>query len=186
MAGKFVSRAGKKLQFALDNFDFSVKGKVVADFGSSTGGFVDAMLRNGAKRVYSVDTAYGELDWNLRNNKRVIVMERTNAMHAKLPEKMDLITVDVGWTKQKKVVPSAVKNLKKSGRIISLIKPHYEAEKGFIKRGKLDETKIEAVISLVKNDIELSGCRIEKLVESPIQGARAQNREFLALLSCFK
>lgn len=185
----FVSRAGEKLQFALDNFKVSVKDLVVADFGSSTGGFVDCLLQRGAKKVYSVDTAYGELAWKLRNDPRVIVMERTNAMHVTLPppsheasegqgEKVDLVTIDVSWTKQKNILPNAFRNLKPNGRIISLIKPHYEAG-----RGKLEDGEIDQVIKLTKEDIEKVGGKIEKLVESPILGEKGKNREFLVLIT---
>src|SRR3989344_8494735 len=109
---QFVSRAGEKLQHALSIFDISVKNKIVADFGSSTGGFVDCLLQNGAQKVYSVDVSYGELAWKLRNDQRVVVMERTNAMHVTLPEKMDFITIDVGWTRQKLILPNVFANLK--------------------------------------------------------------------------
>ena len=122
---KFASRAGEKLQFALDKFEIIVHDLIAADFGSSTGGFVDCLLQNGIKKVYSVDTSYGELAWKLRNDPKVIVMERTNAMHVVLPEKTDFISIDTGWTKQKMVLPNAINNLKPNGRIITLIKPHY-------------------------------------------------------------
>lgn len=156
----YVSRAGEKLQFALDKFGISVKGLVVADFGSSTGGFVDCLLQNGAKKVYSVDTAYGELAWKLRNDPRVVVLERTNAMHVALPppsleasegrgEIMDLITVDTSWTKQKNVLPNAFRNLKPGGKVISLIKPHYEAGRGFLK-----VEQVEQVLKVVQEEIK--------------------------------
>ncbi len=174
----YVSRAGEKLQFALEQFNISVKDLVIADFGSSTGGFVDCLLQNGAKKVYSVDTAYGELAWKLRNDPRVVVMERTNAMHVVLPTKADFITVDVSWTKQKNVLPNAFKNLKPGGKIISLIKPHYEAG-----RGKLTDDQVDQVIELTKEDIGKAGGKIEKFIESPILGEKGKNREFLALIS---
>jgi len=173
----FVSRAGEKLQFALDNFKISVKDLVVADFGSSTGGFVDCLLQNGAKKVYSVDTAYGELAWKLRNDPIVAVMERTNAMHIVLSEKMDLITIDTSWTKQKYVLPNAVKNLRKGGIIISLVKPHYEAGKS-----KLTDEETIGVLEKVKNDIKNEGLEVIKIVESPILGEKGKNREFLAYI----
>lgn len=179
---KFVSRAGEKLQFALDEFGISVKGKTCADFGSSTGGFVDCLLTNGAKKVYSVDTAYGELDWNLRNDPRVEVLERTNAIHVKLPKLMDMITIDVGWTKQEKIIPNALHNLKNGGVIISLIKPHYEASKEFIRKGKLMDEKVEEVLDKVKKNIESVGGKVVKITESPISGSRAQNREYLVMI----
>jgi 23S rRNA (cytidine1920-2'-O)/16S rRNA (cytidine1409-2'-O)-methyltransferase len=148
----FVSRAGNKLQFALDQFNISLKDLICADFGSSTGGFVDCLLKAGAKKVYSVDTAYGELAWILRRDTRVVVMERTNAMHLVLPEKIDFITIDVGWTKQKHILPNAFKNLKDDGKIISLIKPHYE-----IGKARVDENQIDDILEMVKGDIASVG-----------------------------
>jgi 23S rRNA (cytidine1920-2'-O)/16S rRNA (cytidine1409-2'-O)-methyltransferase len=184
----FVSRAGEKLQFALDQFNITPKNLTCADFGSSTGGFVDCLLQNRAKKVYSVDTAYGELAWKLRRDPRVIVVERTNAMHVVLPppsheasegqgEKMDLITIDVGWTKQKHILPNAFKNLKAGGVIISLIKPHYEIGKGRVK-----EEQIEQILEVVQKEISQVGGKVEKIIESPILGEKGKNREFLALI----
>jgi 23S rRNA (cytidine1920-2'-O)/16S rRNA (cytidine1409-2'-O)-methyltransferase len=174
---KFVSRAGLKLDHALKTFKVDVNGLVCADFGSSTGGFVNCLLQNGAKKVFSVDTAYGELAWKLRNDPRVVVLERTNAMHVILPEKVDLITIDTGWTKQEKVIPNALKNLKENGLIISLIKPHYEAGKN-----KLSDEEIKEVLVQTKKNIENSGAKIVNIIESPIVGERAGNKEFLALI----
>src|SRR4030042_1056153 len=173
----FVSRAGNKLQFALEQFNISVKNLTSADFGSSTGGFVDCLLQNGAKKVYSIDTAYGELAWKLRKDPRVMVMERTNAMHVVLPEKVDFISIDVGWTKQKHILPNALKNLKDEGLIVSLIKPHYE-----IGKGKVKEEQIEEILENVKEHIVSVGGKVEKIVESPILGEKGKNREFLALI----
>lgn len=180
---KFVSRAGEKLQFALEKFNFNVKGLTVADFGSSTGGFVDCLLQNGASKVYSIDTSYGELTWLLRNNPKVVVMERTNAMHVKLPEKVDLITIDTAWTKQILTIPNALENIKPDGFIISLIKPHYEAPKNYLERGRLKDEYIEEVLEKVKNDIVAVGGKIIDIIESPIVGEKGKNREFLALVT---
>lgn len=179
----FVSRAGEKIAYALENFKINVSGLVCADFGSSTGGFTDCLLQNGATKVYSVETAYGELDWKLRNDKRVVVMEKTNAMHVVLPEKMDLITIDVAWTKQIKILPNALINLKDNGKIISLIKPHYEAPKNFLRKGKLMDEKVSEVISVVKKDIESYGLNIIDILESPVLGDKAKNKEFLAYIT---
>jgi len=173
----FVSRAGEKLQFALKSFGISVKDLICADFGSSTGGFVDCLLQNGAKKVYAVEVGYGTIDWNLRNDPRVVVMERTNAMHVILPEKIGLITIDVGWTKQKDILPNAFKNLKEVGKIISLIKPHYEAG-----HARLKDEQVEEVLKVVQEQIQEVGGKVEKVVESPIVGAKGKNREFLALI----
>src|SRR5438552_12787227 len=98
---EFVSRAGQKLHHALTTFSISPRGMICADFGSNTGGFTDCLLQLGAKKVYAIDTGYGVLDYKLRKDSRVVVMERTNAMHVKLSEPIDLITIDVAWTKQK-------------------------------------------------------------------------------------
>lgn len=180
--GTYVSRAGDKLQFALNTFKLNVIDLTVADFGSSTGGFVDCLLFYGAKKVYSIDTSYGELAWKLRNDKRVVVMERTNAIHVKLSEKVDMITIDTSWTKQILTVPNAFKNLKSEGIIISLIKPHYEAPKEYLEKGRLKDEKLNEVLEKVKNDIITVGGQVDKLIESPIVGEKGKNREFLALV----
>ena len=177
----FVSRAGNKLQFALEQFNISVKNLISADFGSSTGGFVDCLLQSGVKKVYSIDTAYGELAWKLRKDPRVVVLERTNAMHVVLPEKVDFLSIDVGWTKQKHILPNAFKNLKEGGIIVSLIKPHYE-----IGKGKVKEEQIEEILENVKEHIVSVGGKVEKIVESPILGEKGKNREFLALIRSAK
>ena len=133
----YVSRGGEKLEHALKEFGVKVADLICADFGSSTGGFVDCLLQHGAQKIYAVETGYGVLDWKLRNDPRVIVMEKTNAMHVGLPEKMDLITIDAGWTKLEKILPNVIVNLKPEGRIVALVKPHYEAGPEQIRRGKL-------------------------------------------------
>jgi 23S rRNA (cytidine1920-2'-O)/16S rRNA (cytidine1409-2'-O)-methyltransferase len=179
----FVSRAGEKLQFALNTFEISVKDMIVADFGCSTGGFVDCLLQNGAKKVYAVDTAYGELAWNLRKNPREVVMEKINAMHVRLPEKVDVITVDTGWTKQKLILPNAFKNLSPKGIVISLIKPHYEAPQSYLRGGKLMEEKIEEVLEMTKKSIKEAGGEVENIIESPLVGEKGKNREFLAYIT---
>ena len=123
----FVSRGGEKLDAALRHFAVDVAACVCADLGSHVGGFVDCLLRRGAVRVYSVDTAYGILAWKLRKDPRVTVLERTNAMHLTLPETIELITVDVGWTPQSKILPNVAPMLASDARVITLVKPHYEA-----------------------------------------------------------
>lgn len=155
----------------------SPTGMTCADFGSSTGGFVDCLLQNGATKVYAIETGYGVLDWKLRNDQRVIVLERSNAMHVELPEKMDLITTDTSWTKLEKTIPNALKNLKSDGKIIALLKPHYEA--GI---NKLDQDEIKEVVNATIEQI--SGLDVELIsqVESPILGQKGGNKEFLLLL----
>lgn len=179
---EFVSRAGEKLQFALTHFKISPKGLIVADFGSSTGGFVDSLLQNGAEKVYSVDTSYGTLDWKIRNDPRVVVLERTNAMHVTLPEKMDLITVDTSWTRQSKVLPNVLNNLKPDGIVISLIKPHYEADRKHLRQGRLQDEFMAQTLEKVKEDIKLANFDLLDQTQSPITGEKGGNVEYLFLL----
>ena len=129
---EFVSRGGWKLWEAIHAFDLNVEGKVCVDLGCSVGGFVDAWLKAGAKKVYAVDTAYGQLAWKLRQDERVVVLERENALHVEVGEACDFVSVDLGWTKQEKAVPAALRWLKdevvdaKEGGVVTLVKPHYE------------------------------------------------------------
>ncbi len=180
---QFVSRGGIKLQTALDSFKVGVKGKTLLDVGSSTGGFVDCLLQNGAAKVYSVDTAYGELAWTLRNDPRVVVMERTNALHLnQLPEKVDIITIDAGWTKLTRVLPVVRDLLKSDGKIIALIKPHYEAEKKLLVKGVLPIEVAEQVKTRVIHDLQELQFKIQGVIDSPILGG-AGNKEYLLFLT---
>ncbi|MDO8555291.1 MAG: SAM-dependent methyltransferase [bacterium] len=181
----YASRAGEKLEFALKNFSINVTGLVCADFGSSTGGFVDCLLQAGARKVYAVETGYGVLDWKLRNDKRVVVMERKNAMHVDLPEKVDLITVDTSWTKLDKIIPNALKNLKENGQIVTLVKPHYEAEPKMLRKGKLLDGFISEVLDNVKKKLQVVGVKIINELESPILDGKGKNKEFFFLLNTF-
>lgn len=128
-SGRFVSRAGDKLDAALDAFAIDVAGLVCADFGCNVGGFTDCILQRGAARAIAVDTGYGTLAWTLRQDARVAVMERTNALRCPPPELVDLVVVDVAWTPQSRIIPAAASWIKPGGRIISLLKPHYEIAK---------------------------------------------------------
>lgn len=179
----YVSRAGEKLEHALKTFDINVSGLVCADFGASTGGFTDCFLQNGAEKVYAVDTGYGVLDYKLRQDERVIVMERKNAMHVELPEKVDLITIDTSWTKLDKVVPNALKNIKENGQIIALVKLHYEAEQRMLYKGKLLEEFIPEMLDNVKVKLTELGVKVLAETESPIVGKKGKNREFLLYLA---
>jgi 23S rRNA (cytidine1920-2'-O)/16S rRNA (cytidine1409-2'-O)-methyltransferase len=176
----FVSRAGFKLAHALDAFQIDPTTAVCVDLGSHVGGFVDCLLQRGAQRVYSVDTSYGTLDWRLRKDDRVVVMERTNAMRVTIPEPVDLVTIDVGWTPLHLVVPGACAMLNPGGAMVALIKPHYEAEKG-LRKGVLPEERLQPVIDSVLARLGALGAPCENLVESPILGTGG-NKEFLALL----
>jgi 23S rRNA (cytidine1920-2'-O)/16S rRNA (cytidine1409-2'-O)-methyltransferase len=129
VSDRFVSRAGEKLDAALDAMGLDVSRRICADFGCNVGGFTDCLLQRGAGKVYAVDTGYGALAWKLRQDPRVVVMERTNALWQPAPQPVDLVVVDVAWTPQTRIVPAAAAWLAPGGRIVSLLKPHYELAK---------------------------------------------------------
>jgi 23S rRNA (cytidine1920-2'-O)/16S rRNA (cytidine1409-2'-O)-methyltransferase len=176
MSDTFVSRAGEKLDYAIIQTQTDVTGKVCADFGSSTGGFVDCLLVHGAERVYSVDTAYGELAWSLRNNPRVIVMERTNALHVMLPEPVEVITNDTSWTKQALLLPAVTRNLLRGGLFITLIKPHYESG-----NAHLNEEESTRIARTVADQIRQEGFEEQAFLLSPLKGKKGGNSEFIAV-----
>lgn len=184
----FVSRGGLKLEHALVTFGLDVAGLTCADLGCSTGGFTDVLIRRGARRVYAVDTGYGVIDWTLRNDKRVVAMERTNAMHVMLPEPVDLVVIDAGWTRQEKILPHARTLLSPGGRIVTLLKPHYEVEPARLSRtrGVLPDDEVEAVVNRVVERIEGQAFAIHGRTASPIRGSagrsRRGNQEFLLWL----
>lgn len=170
---QFVSRGGIKLAHALKEFNVDVKGLTVLDVGSSTGGFVDCLLQNGAVKVYALDTAYGEFAWKLRNDPRVVVMERQNILFLEnLPEKVDLVTIDVTFTSLEKILPVIKRFLKENGQIIALVKPQYERQDVALKnKGVIPAEFLPEV---------LSKFNFQKIIESPIKGGSG-NTEFLAL-----
>lgn len=194
---KYVGRGGLKLHHALREFSIDVNGLACADFGCNVGGFTDCLLRHGAAHVYAVDTGYGALDWKLRNDPRVTVMERTNALHATPPtdRAVGLIVIDMGWTTQDKCMPAAMKWLSGAGdrgRVISLVKPHYEAKRfgmdHLLREGVLDEADAEYVLERVLADLPARGVRVMGVTRSPIvggetKGNRRGNVEWLALLA---
>lgn len=184
---QFVSRGGLKLQHALRNWSanrrIEVGNSIALDVGSSTGGFVDCLLQNGAKKVYAVDTAYGELAWKLRNNPQVSVLERTNILHlSSLPEQVDLVTIDAGWTKLEKVLPAIEPFLKPDAKIIALLKPHYQTSQKNLKKGVVPKELLEGIKSDVLKNIQQLGFSVLEEIESPIQGGGG-NTEYLLLLS---
>jgi 23S rRNA (cytidine1920-2'-O)/16S rRNA (cytidine1409-2'-O)-methyltransferase len=176
----FVSRAGHKLDHALTTFGIDAAGQTCADLGSNAGGFVDCLLQRGATKVYAIDTGYGVLDWKLRNDPRVVVMERTNAIHVTLAEKVALVTIDVAWTKQRIILPSARRLLADDGAVITLIKPHYEADPSLLRKGVLPNERFEEVLNAVKTEIR-KAFEVVQITRSPILGS-AGNAEALAWL----
>ena len=180
----FVSRGGLKLDYALDRFQLDVSSKVVADIGASTGGFTDCLLKRGASRVYAIDVGYGQLDYRLRQDSRVIVVERVNARYPIiLPGKVDLATIDVSFISVEKVIPSVAQLLKDSGYLLVLIKPQFEARRGEVgRRGVIKQPVVHARVLgrftawMIEHNFRLGG-----LIASPILGASG-NKEFFVLL----
>jgi len=177
----FASRAGLKLDHALNVFQVEVAGLTCADLGSNVGGFVDCLLQRGAAKVYAVEKGYGVLEYRLRKDPRVVVMERTNAMHVTLPERVALVTIDVAWTRQKNILPAARKIVRDDGRVVTLIKPHYEASASLLKKGILPEGEVDGVVRIVEEEIAKAGFIVERLTRSPIEGSGG-NVEVLAML----
>jgi 23S rRNA (cytidine1920-2'-O)/16S rRNA (cytidine1409-2'-O)-methyltransferase len=183
----FVSRGGRKLAHALDHFALSVTGAVCLDVGASTGGFTDCLLQRGAGRVYAVDVGYGQLDYSLRRDERVVVMERVNARHlspSDLPEPCDLATFDLSFISLVKVVPAAAALVRPGGRLVTLIKPQFEVGKGRVGKGGVvrDETVRREIIEQRVEDLEAAGLRCSGWIDSPITGAQG-NLEALAVFS---
>lgn len=178
---RFVTRAGLKLDHALNEFQVNPAGLVCADLGSHVGGFVDCLLQREAARVYSVDTSYGILAWKLRKDPRVVVMERTNAMHVELPEQVDLVTIDVGWTPQRRILPRALSLLKLGSQVIALIKPQYESQEEERRGGVVLPDCMPAILQRVRGIIAQCGLRVLEETFSPIRGSGG-NEEVLFLL----
>ena len=188
----FVSRAGLKLEHALNTFKFDVNGFVCADLGCNIGGFSDCLIQRGAQKLYAVDTGYGTFAWKLRSDQRVTTMERTNALHVEPPELVDLVVVDLGWTRQSVALPAAMRWIS-DGTIISLVKPHYELseeEKQIERVGEgLSVEAIESVMERTRITCNELGLEILGETTSPIKGKKSSkkgsgNSEILLLLRC--
>lgn len=183
----YVSRGGLKLAKAIDAFQLELSGLVAVDIGASTGGFTDCMLKNGAKKVYSIDVGYGQLDWSLRNDPRVVNMEKVNIRYLeteKIAEKADFISIDVSFISLKLVFPVAAELLADEGNLVCLVKPQFEAgreqvgKKGIIRDGAVHREVIEKVIGYG----EANGLYPQGLDFSPMTGAKG-NIEYLLILN---
>lgn len=179
---KYVCRAGYKLEGALAHFGLDVSGKVVLDAGLSTGGFADCLLQNGAARVYGVDVGYGQVSEKIRTDERVVVMERTNLRHlARLPEPVDLATLDLSFISLLLVMPAVRAVMKPDAALVTLIKPQFEARRGQVGGGGIvrDPAVHKEVVSRVTEGIEAAGFSCQGCITSPITGTDG-NVEFLA------
>lgn len=180
----YVSRGGLKLEKAIQTLSIDLTDKSCMDIGASTGGFTDCMLQNGARKVFAVDVGYGQLDWKLRNDARVVNMERTNIRYVtaeQIGEPLDFLSIDVSFISLKLVLPVAVSLLKQDGSMVFLIKPQFEAgreqvkKSGVIRDAKVHLQVVEAVLEFARG----FGLVIEYLTYSPIKGPKG-NIEFLA------
>lgn len=182
----YVSRGGIKLAYALDEFKLDGKGKTVVDVGASTGGFTDCLLQMGARRVYAVDVGYGQLAWKLKQDARVVNLERTNIRHMdpkEIDEDVDLAVVDTSFISLTKVLPRVIELIREGGCIIALIKPQFEVKKGEVGKGGIvkDPVKHRQVIEKIKGLASLHNLKVLGLIESPILGTDG-NKEFLIYL----
>ncbi len=183
----FVSRGGLKLQEALLFLKIDLKHKICLDVGASTGGFTDCLLQNGARQVFAVDVGYGQLAWKLRQNPRVVTIERTNIRHmpiTALPCPVDLVTIDVSFISLKIVVPAVMKFMKNTGFILALIKPQFEIGKGRVGKGGVvrDPEQHHEVITTLSDFFMASGLTPGPVVPSPVLGPKG-NREFMIHLT---
>ena len=185
---KYVSRGGLKLEKAMENFDVTVEGKICMDVGSSTGGFTDCMLQNGAMKVYAVDVGHGQLDWKLRNDDRVVSIEETHIKDL-TPEniennKVDYIVIDVSFISLTKVIPYFEKFLKENGKAVMLVKPQFEVGRekigrnGVVQEEEYHDEAIKKIIAFSKE----CGYELVGVKDSPIKGAKG-NSEFLMLVT---
>ena len=181
---KYVSRGGYKLEKALDNFEIDIDDRVCMDIGASTGGFTDCMLQNNAKKVFAVDVGYGQLDWSLRNNPKVMVYERTNFRYFEtdsIEEKIYFFTADVSFISLKHIFPNVNKLSEENSIFLTLIKPQFEAGRDKVEKGGIIRninTHYEVIENVLKI-AEENDFYIEKLTFSPIKGAKG-NIEYLA------
>jgi len=180
---KYVSRGGLKLEKAIREFSIDPAGKICMDVGASTGGFTDCMLQNGAVKVYAVDVGYGQLDWKLRNDPRVVCLEKTNIRYLTretVPEKIELSSIDVSFISLSKVLPAVRSLLSEKGEIAALIKPQFEAGREKVgKHGVVRDKKVHAeVIRAACGYAADNGFRVGGLTFSPIRGPEG-NIEYL-------
>ncbi len=184
----YVSRGGLKLEHALNHFQIQLNGLICMDVGASTGGFTHCMLKRGAAKVYAVDVGYGQLDWTLRTDPRVVVMERTNIRYLKpdaLDKPVDMATVDTSFISLRLVIPNILKFLRPEGIIVALIKPQFEVGKGKVgKGGVVRDARLhqEVIDGLIEFFTLHMGLEVRGLTDSPILGPKG-NREFLIFLA---
>ena len=181
---KFVSRGGEKLLAALETFPIKVKDRICIDGGISTGGFTDCLLQHGAALVYGIDVGYGQIAYHLRTNPKVIMLERTNARHnLPIPEKLDLVTIDVSFISLTLVLPNLLKHLQTNGHIVALIKPQFEAKRNAVGKGgivRVPQTHANVIGKIAIWGIR-NGLRVRNINQSVLEGQKG-NKEFFIFL----
>ena len=182
----YVSRGGVKLAAALDVFNIDPAGKTVMDIGCSTGGFTDCVLKRGAAAIYAVDVGYGQLDWSLRNDARVILYEETNIRYLereRIPAAVDLIVIDVSFISLTKVLPRVHDFLHDSGDVIALVKPQFELDRGMIDKGGIvrDATRRLSAVNKICEFSDASGFSVMGVCDSPIPGQKGNREYFIHL-----
>ncbi len=182
----YVSRGGLKLEKAFGVFPIHIQNAVCLDIGASTGGFTDCLLQHGAGKVYAVDVGYGQLAWKLRQDRRVVVIERTNARHITLeeiPESVDLVTIDVSFISLRLIVPAVLPLMKTTAGLIALIKPQFEVGKGKVGKGGVvkDNQLHEEVLVSLREFFDSLKLDYRGDIPSPILGPKG-NKEFLAFM----
>ena len=182
----YVSRGGIKLEKALREFEIRVKDRIVLDVGASTGGFTDCLLTHGARQVYAVDVGYGQLDWKLRKDPRVVVLEKRNIRYLKseeLPQSSDFAVIDVSFISLRLVLPSVKRLLSPQSEILALIKPQFEVGRGKVGKGgvvRCHEDHLRVIQEIQEAAVEI-GLQVKGVTESPLLGPKG-NREFFIYL----
>jgi 23S rRNA (cytidine1920-2'-O)/16S rRNA (cytidine1409-2'-O)-methyltransferase len=182
----YVGRGGLKLAHGLDAFGIAVEGREALDIGASTGGFTDVLLRRGASRVVALDVGHGQIDWALRNDPRVVVIERFNARRLQprdLPGPVDLVTIDVSFISLRQIFPVVPAVLRHPADVVALVKPQFEAGREQVRRGGrvTDAAVHEQVLRDVAAAGQELGLALQRQMESPIAGKKSGNREYLVL-----
>lgn len=182
----YVGRGGLKLKSALDFFNINPRDKIMMDIGCSTGGFTDCILQENARKVYAVDVGYGQIDWSLRNNPKVILLEKTNIKYLekeKIPDSIDMIVIDVSFISLTKVLPKSLDFLDKKGEILALIKPQFEVGREMVEKGGVikDESKRRYAVENINAFAESIGLETIGIFESPVHGQKGNIEYFIYL-----
>jgi 23S rRNA (cytidine1920-2'-O)/16S rRNA (cytidine1409-2'-O)-methyltransferase len=182
----YVSRGGLKLEAALDHFAIDLSGMTVMDVGSSTGGFTDCMLKRGAQKAYCIDVGYGQLAWSLRNDPRIVLLERTNIRHLEkqeIPDPVDFATIDLSFISLKKVFAKVAEFLKNNHLILALVKPQFEVGKGEVGKGGIvrEEEKRMTAVDSVRDFTETLGLETIGVFQSPVPGQKGNREYFLCV-----